>query len=100
MAGAYDLSVPIFDGTYGGAYQQKTDPELQQFLVSSIGANPDLKVRLIHGTFDEIPVEYAAEFAEILIDAGYDAQLITWPGGHEGAPAELFLSTLMEVLGP
>ena len=41
----------------------------------------------------------AAELAQILTAAGYDAELITWPGEHEGPPDELFLSTLMEVLG-
>jgi len=100
MAGTYDLCMPIIDGMYGRAYQQEHDPEMQEFLASAIGANPDLKLRLIHGTYDEIPVSYADEFAEVLRNAGYDAQLITWAGGHQAPPTELFLTTVMEVLGP
>ncbi len=58
LAGAYDLYVPVFDGLYGRAYQHERDPELQQFLASAIGANPELMVRLIHGTVDQaIPME-------------------------------------------
>ena len=98
MAGAYDIFVPIVDGLYGLAYQQENDPKLQEFLASAVGANPDLMIRLIHGTNDDIPVEFVAEFAEELGDAGHDVQLITFPGGHEAPPTELYVSTLMDVL--
>ena len=98
--GNYDVLVPIYDGSYGRAYQQERDPELWEFLSSSIGVNPDLKVRLIHGTSDWIPVEQAAEFAATLTDAGYDAQFTTFDGGHWSPPTELSLSTIMELLGP
>jgi hypothetical protein len=100
MGGDNDVYVPIYDGKYGRAYQQEQDPELWEFLSSSIGVNPDLKVRLIHGTSDFIPVEDAAEFAALLSDAGYDVELVTFDGGHEPAPPELFLPTIMEVIGP
>lgn len=59
----------------------------------------DLKVRLIHGTSDFIPVEDAAEFAALLTDAGYDVELATFDGGHEIAPPELLFPTVMEVVG-
>jgi len=98
MGGDNDMWVPIYDGKYGRAYQQERDPELQEFLSSSIGVNPDLKVRLIHGTSDYIPVEDAAEFAALLSDAGYDVELVTFDGGHEIAPPELVFPTVMEVV--
>ena len=99
MGGPYDVNVPIYDGKYGRAYQQEQDPELWEFLSSSIGANPDLKVRLIHGTSDYIPVEDPTEFAALLTDAGYDVELVTFDGGHEVAPPEVFFPTAMEVVG-
>ena len=98
MGGNYDVFVPIHDGKYGRAYQQELDPDLWEFLSSSIGANPDLKVRLIHGTSDFIRVEDAAEFAAMLTDAGYDVELATFDGGHATAPTELLFPTLMEVV--
>lgn len=98
MAGTYDIFVPIVDGLYGLAYQQENDPELQEFLASAVAANPGLKIRLIHGTKDDIPVDFVAEFAEELADAGHDVQLITFPGGHVAPPTELYVSTLMGVL--
>jgi hypothetical protein len=99
MAAPYDVFVPIYDGKWGRAYQQERDPQLQEFLSSSIGANPDLKVRLIHGTSDHIPVEDAAEFAALLTDAGHDVQLATFEGGHGEPPTDLYSSTIREVLG-
>jgi dipeptidyl aminopeptidase/acylaminoacyl peptidase len=44
-------------------------------------------------------VEDAAEFTALLADAGYDVELVTFDGGHEPAPPELYLPTIMEVLG-
>lgn len=98
MGGDYDVFVPIYDGKYGRAYQQERDPELWEFLSSSIGANPDLKVRLIHGTSDFIPVADATEFTELLTDAGYDVELTTFDGGHVIAPPETLFPTVVEVL--
>jgi len=44
VAGTCDLCVPIIEGTYGSSYQHEHDPDLQAFLASSVGANPELKV--------------------------------------------------------
>lgn len=100
VAGAYDVLVPIYDGKWGLAYQQEVDPELQEFLASAIGANPDLKVRLLHGTADTgIPPENSVEFQAMLANAGYDVQFATFVGGHDVPPTDLFLSTVMEALG-
>lgn len=100
MAGAYDMFVPIYDGKWGLTYQQEHEPELQAFLAGVIGANPDLAVRLFHGTSDPlIPLVNSEEFAELLEDAGYDVQLATFRGGHQMPPAGLSLPIIMELLG-
>jgi hypothetical protein len=99
MSGAYDMYVPIYEGKYGLTYQQAHDPELQAFLASAMGANPDLKVRLIHGTRDDhIPLDNSTGFEAALADAGYDVQLATFDGWHM-APHDLSLATIMDVLG-
>ncbi len=98
----YDHFVPAWDGPvgkYGRSYQQEQDPELWRFLYSSVGAAPDLRVRLIHGTTDAIvPPEMAAEFAAVLDAAGYDVRVETFEGGHT-LPIDLAVSTIMEVVG-
>lgn len=103
IAGLYDHFVPAWDGpagVYGLSYQQERDPELWQFLYSSIGAAPDLVVRLIHGTTDSVsPFEMADEFATVLDAAGYDVQVKSFEGGHT-LPVDLAVSTIMEVLEP
>lgn len=103
MGGAYDHFVPAWDGPvglYGRSYQQERDPALWQFLYSSIGAAPDLEVRLIHGTTDPITSpEMSAEFAAVLTAAGYDVQFETFEGGHT-LPVDLAISTITEVLRP
>jgi acetyl esterase/lipase len=101
MAGIYDVFVPVYDGHYGRAYQQERDPEQWSFLSSSIGANPDLKIRLLHGESDgDIPYENSVEFAAMLTDAGYDVgEVIAFDGGH-WVPTELVIPTVMELVGP
>ena len=100
-AGTYDLHVPIYDSLYGRTYLEERDPELQAFLASAIGTNPDLKIRLIHGTYDDgIPFWNSERFAAALAEAGYDVgEVIPFNGGHVHPPDEVYLPTLMEVLG-
>ncbi len=101
--GLYDHFVPAWDGPagiYGRSYQQERDPELWQFLSGSIGAAPDLVVRLIYGTTDWVsPPEMTAEFAAVLDAAGYDVQVKSFVGGHH-MPVDLAVSTIMDVLEP
>ena len=103
MAGTYDHWVPAWDGPvgqFGRSYQQERDPELWEFLFSSIGTAPDLKVRLLSGASDPaVPLEMAAEFAAVLTGAGYDVRLETFEGGHS-LPVDLAISTIMEVVEP
>ena len=101
MAGGYDIYVPIHDGKWGRAYQQERDPELQEFLSSSIGAYADLKVRLIHGESDGVvPYSNSVDFAAALTDAGYDVgEVIPFDGGHT-VPTELAIPIIMELIEP
>ncbi len=101
VAGPYDVFVPTYDGKWGRAYQQEHDPALWQFLSSSIGANPDLSVRLIHGTRDNvISYENSVEFATMLTDAGYDVgEVIAFDDGEHLVPSELAVPTIMEAIG-
>ena len=102
MNGPYDVFVPIFDGRYGRTHQQFLDPELQEFLSSSIGVNPDLKIRLIHAESDVVvPYEASVNLAAMLTDAGYDVgEVIAFDGEHHWVPAELVIPTIMELIGP
>jgi hypothetical protein len=98
-AGTYDLNVPAIEGLYGRTYQQEADPDLQQFLVSAIGANPELTVRLFHDPADPaIPITVSEDFEAALAAAGYDVQLATFDGGHNFPPKELSLEVLTEIL--
>ena len=102
MNGPYDVFVPIFDGRYGRTHQQFLDPELQEFLSSSIGVNPDLNIRLIHAESDVVvPYEASVNLAAMLTDAGYDVgEVIAFDGEHHWVPPELVIPTVMELIGP
>ena len=74
---------------------------------SYIGGNPDLKVRLIHGidnddTVFEVLPEVSTQFHEILIDAGYDAELTIIEGGthfdHTNPYSETFKVIVEQVM--
>jgi predicted esterase len=100
-AGTYDVFVPTYDGKWGRAYQQERHPELWTYLSSSVGLNPDLKIRLIHGETDELmPYENSVEFRAMLTDAGYDVpQILAFPWGHY-MPFDLAIETIQEVIRP
>jgi hypothetical protein len=98
MSGAYDVLAPIYDGKWGRSYQQEHDPELGSFLASAIGANPSLKVRLLHGEADGwIPYDNSTGFAAALADAGYDVEMIGFAGGHGEPPPEIAVPIIMDV---
>ena len=69
-------------------------------MAGAFGSNRGLKLRLIHGTFDDIPLEATAEFAAMLTEAGYDVQLSEFAGGHVEPPRDLYLTTIRTVLVP
>jgi acetyl esterase/lipase len=100
ISGGFDLFVPIYEGRYGLSYQQEQDPALWQFLSSALGANPDLKVRLIHGETDGmIPLDNPVGFEDALADAGFDVELLTHDGGHS-VPLDLPAATIIDAIRP
>lgn len=83
-----------------------SDPALYQALnpVTHLGANPELRVRLLHGQADaEIPVEASINFHQMLLDAGYEVQLtVLEEVGHtlqNPISAQAFAATLGEIVG-
>lgn len=78
------------------------DPAVADFVAATvrIGNNPDLVVRMIHGTADEeVPFASAERLAAQLREAGYDAELTTLKGGNHTPNTEVMVSTVMETLG-
>jgi len=78
------------------------DPAVSDFVATTvrIGNNPDLVVRMIHGTADEeAPYSLAERLAAQLSDAGYDAELTTVEGGDHAPNTEVMAATVLEVLG-
>lgn len=78
------------------------DPAVRDFVATTvrIGNNPDLVVRMIHGTADEeAPYALAERLATQLTEAGYDAELTTLQGGDHAPNTEVMVATVLEVLG-
>jgi dienelactone hydrolase len=99
-AGTYDIYVPVIEGLYGRTWMQEHDPELQQFLASAVGINPDLTVRLFYGVNDPaIPITVSTDFEAALADDGYDVQLTTYEGRHSPPPADIGLGLYKEQNG-
>jgi acetyl esterase/lipase len=70
-------------------FESAEDQELPEELlalrqVAAIGNNMDLRVRLIHGSFDvTTPLEDAKRFFNALVAAGYDAAFFSEQGAHQ-----------------
>jgi hypothetical protein len=99
--GAYGAFVPVIDGPFSRTYVLERAPELQPFLASAVGIDTSLTVRLMSATGDTVvPTSYAVAFEEVLADAGYDVQVITYEGQHTSDPPdELSLQVFTELLG-
>ena len=100
MAGTYEVFVPLYDGTWGRAYQQESDQRLWEFLSSPSGTNPDLTIRLLHGDSDPgTTYQNSVEFAAALTEASYNAgEVVAFEGGHT-VPTDLATATIIELLG-
>ena len=77
------------------------DPAVRDFVATTVPiGNPDLVVRMIHGTADEeAPYALAERLEAQLTDAGYDAELTTVEGGDHAPNTEVMVATVLEVLG-
>jgi predicted esterase len=64
-----------------------------------VDANPDLKVRLIHGETDNtVPYTNSVDFQRALTDAGFDVELLAFEGGH-GVPLDLAAAAIIAAIG-
>ena len=94
LGAPYDLYVE-----YEGGWVQERDPDLWEFLYGSIGENPDLRVRLLHGETDTVvPYNISVDFEVVLADAGYDVRVIPFDGGH--ANLDLLVPTIIDAILP
>ncbi|MGC9371645.1 MAG: alpha/beta hydrolase [Paracoccaceae bacterium] len=82
----------------GGAYAladrfEDTDPDLWA-LLTQLGNNADLVIRLLHGEFDTtVSPEVSQAFADRLSAAGLDVAVVTYDSGHV-VPRELTVETV------
>ena len=102
FAGAYDAFVG-HEGKWGREWLEMQDPEFLEFLYSSVGVNPKLVIRLFHGDSDSvIPFENSQAFSDMLHQAGYQVDLVKFPGDHyvPVALAEAVISDLVDNQSP
>ena len=97
VAGAYDAFVG-YESKYGRDHLLEHEPDLWETLWGTVGLHPELRVRLIHGDRDgTIPLGSSAAFEAVLAEAGYDAELVEFEGGHS-APGDLVFDAVMELV--
>ena len=105
LVGGSSARVDAFVGI-GGAYGlseslKEEDPELWEVnsIDAQLGKNPDLRVRLLHGEWDDtVRAEASVKFDAVLAEAGYDTESTQFEGGHM-IPLDLTVETIMEVAG-
>lgn len=66
--------------------------------MAQIGKNPNLSIRFIHGEMDDFSPEQTARFNDLLVEAGYNSELILFEGGHE-VPVDLVYELISELAG-
>jgi len=98
IVGTYDIFIGE-ESRWDDAYWLEHAPELQQMLQSTIGMHPELKVRLLAGDSDWLPIEVPATFEALATEAGYDVALTEFAGGHI-VPMELTVTTIMDLVDP
>lgn len=99
------IKVDSFIGI-GGAYFtarkfEERNPELWKIIspLAHLGGDLDLPIRLLHGERDDTALEeYVEEFRDVLLEAGYDPQLILYDGIHR-VPPELTAEIVQNVAG-
>lgn len=89
----------------GGLYTyaknlRERDEELWKLFspMAQIGKNPNLSLRFLHGEKDDFGPDQPARFNELLVEAGYDSELIIFEGGHE-VPIDLVFELISEFVG-
>ena len=89
--GPFDWATQDYQGV-NFTVLEETDPDQWEAInpYSHLGGNPDLVVRLIHGddadvAWYEVPRAVSVEFDEVLLEAGYDTELILLQDADHGA---------------
>jgi acetyl esterase/lipase len=99
------IIVDAFIGV-GGAYFlaekfEERNPELWEIVspIAYLGRDPDFPIRLLHGERDTMAQpESSQTFNDILLEAGFDTQLIMYDGIHL-VPPELTAEIVQELAG-
>ncbi len=102
VAGPYDTVVGYdgrgYDSPFARDWLLEHEPDLWEMLWGTVGLHPELRVRLLHGDADSvIPFESSAAFEAVLVEAGYDVELVEFGGGH-GAGGDLVFDAVMELV--
>lgn len=98
-------SVDVFIGI-GGGYEHieslvDEDPEMWQVLspFSYIEEGASLRIFLLHGDSDSVVDPQASVyFDEMLLESGYDSQMILFEGFHT-VPTDLLVEIVLEAIG-
>jgi hypothetical protein len=79
---------------------REEDPDVAALVdvYGQIGGNRGLRLRLIHGALDYVPVDVSSDFRDALAKEGYDVELTLWEGGHQ-VPVDLTVEQTVEVMG-
>jgi dienelactone hydrolase len=99
------IKVDAFIGI-GGVYfstelLQERNQEVWEIVspLTYLGSNLDMPIRLLHGERDtKAKPEFSEEFRDILLEAGYDTQLIMYDGSHR-VPPELTAEIVQDLAG-
>jgi hypothetical protein len=96
IAGTYDIFVGQ-ESRFSDALWQQEAPELRKVFQSAVGLHPELKVRLLAGDSDWLPIEVPNGLEAVLAPAGYDVEVIAFEGGHF-VPTDLAVEQIMELV--
>ena len=96
FAGPYDGFVG-YQGKWGIG-SRRTIRICGKLLYSAVGKNPELKVRLLHGESDStVPFNCSAAFEAVLLEAGYEVEVISFDDGHI-IPPDLTIKAIWDVI--
>lgn len=93
IGGTYDIFVGQ-ESRFSDALWQQEAPELRKVFQSAVGLHPELKVRLLAGDSDWLPIEVPSGLQVVLAPAGYDVEVIEFEGGHV-VPHDLAVEQIM-----
>jgi len=96
IGGTYDIFLGQ-EGRFSDQLWQEEAPALRELFQGTVGLHPELKVRLLAGDSDWLPIEIPAGLEAVLAPAGNDVKLIQFEGGHV-VPHDLAVEQIMELV--